>query len=82
MSASQISKSDPDSVGEDIFIYVFIHIYIDIVVLAPVIGDVWVNWHRVKGAVSAVDDENMCPSSKLVTPVTVAASKEGLVYFL
>ena len=40
MSASQISKSDPDSVGEDIFIYVFIHIYIDIVVLAPVIGDV------------------------------------------
>ncbi|XVF87240.1 hypothetical protein PTKIN_Ptkin18bG0103000 [Pterospermum kingtungense] len=31
------------------------------------------------GAVSAVDDENLCPSSQVTTPTTDAASSEGLV---
>lgn len=30
-----------------------------------------------EGAVSALDEENLCPSSQLTTPVTDAASGEG-----
>lgn len=74
MPASQMSRSDPESDGERSFCFMMFW-YLLLSVRWPDHSGCCLN--LCKGAVSALDDENACPSSQLMPCATDVTSGEG-----
>lgn len=74
MPSTQSSKSDPDSDGQKILSFGIFNIKMLSLCLSDFCNGVATD---IIEAVSALDDENICPGSQLTTPATDAASGEG-----